>query len=48
VIELVDVLADAEEDALLDASFVGTIEGAASMIIVRVLVEVLPQVSVAT
>jgi hypothetical protein len=47
-VEVVDVLADAEEDALLDASFVGTIGGAASMMTVRVLVLVLPQVSVAT
>jgi hypothetical protein len=46
----VDVLADGEEDAVLDASFVGTMDGLASMMIVRVrvLVVVLPQVSVAT
>ena len=35
-------------EAVDDAAFVGMIDGAASMITVRVLVAVLPQVSVAT
>ena len=47
-VEVVDVLADGEEEAVVEASIVEMIEGAASMMIVRVLVAVLPQVSVAT
>ena len=35
-------------EAVVDAPFAGTIDGVASMIMVRVLVAVLPQVSVAT
>ena len=45
---MVDVLADGEEEAVVEASIVEMIEGAASMITVRVLVAVLPQVSVTT
>jgi hypothetical protein len=39
---------DWEEAGVVEASFVGTIDGFASMITVRVLVLVLPQVSLAT
>ena len=42
-----DVVAGEEEEAV-KASFVGTIAGLASMMTVRVLVAVLPQVSAAT
>ena len=45
---MVDVLADGEEEAVVEASIVEMIEGAASMMTARVEVEVLPQVSVAT
>jgi hypothetical protein len=47
-VEVVDVLADGEEEAVVEASIVEMIEGAASMMTARVEVEVLPQVSVAT
>ena len=47
-VEVVDVLADGEKEAVVEASIVEMIEGAASMVTARVEVEVLPQVSVAT
>ena len=47
-VEVVDVLADGEKEAVVEASIVEMIEGAASMMTARVEVEVLPQVSVAT
>jgi hypothetical protein len=48
VVEVDDAAPDGEEDGVVEASVVGMIEGAASTIIVRVLVAVWPQVSVAT
>ena len=47
-VEVVDVLADGEKEAVVEASIVEMIEGAASMMTARVEVGVLPQVSVAT
>ena len=47
VVEAVDASADGEEEAV-EAPFAGTNDGLASMITVRVVVAVLPQVSVAT